>query len=671
MEITNRINIDFGRNEITPHLSFMQGDSARQIEAKLYENNVPWDIPNGASVCIAFRRPDCENIKVVTLSDGSPIATYSGNVVTVSVPPEMTVATGNLPVVIVFIDGDGKQIATFPISVSVLSNPATDAEDAEPITRDLFDQLMGALAIERARITNLASLNEGSTTGDAELIDARVGADGKTYASAGDAVRGQIADCNSAFDIHTSTNLLNEATMSEGIGMAANGTQYSGASYVLTDYIPVNEGDVLTFQHVYTAGSGIRSVANLRWVCAFDENKAVLSRKGTNEQSTSFTVPSGVAYVRLTAHVGNLNYSKERAVVKGTDIIPYEPYGTTRTLKKEAIDTDLIEEMIADELDSRTNSRPLALPPKLYGFVGYPISIYFRNVMDYHPDDVYIRKYGASAKGKQYADRWEYTPTAAETVAGAIRIYDHDYKELNNQNIPVTVKDSTTKESLSVLVIGDSTVNHGTETQKMLDLATADGYSLTLLGTRGTAPNLHEGRGGWTAEDYVIKESTNPFYNPTTATFDFAYYMAQQGYGGVDCVFLQLGINDMFSAWTNANVSDAISTYISNMEIMVNSIHDYDANIKVVINLIIPCGTDQDAFTGYYNLSTTVWRCKKNTYEANIALLEKFKGIPNVYLSPYNAAIDTVNNLPGDVHPNTDGYNQLGTQMYSYMRAIN
>ena len=56
------------------------------------------------------------------------------------------------------------------------------------------------LEVERKRIDNFTTLQQGSTTGDAELIDARVGANGITYDNLGNAVREQFRNVNNFTD---------------------------------------------------------------------------------------------------------------------------------------------------------------------------------------------------------------------------------------------------------------------------------------------------------------------------------------------------------------------------------------------------------------------------------------------------------------------------------------
>ena len=84
------------------------------------------------------------------------------------------------------------------------------------------------LDIERKRIDSFVSLPEGSTTGDAELIDGRVGADGKTYENIGNAIREQFKKVNKTTDDMLKS--FNTKIVDLDVTLLDNWIEVSGAS---------------------------------------------------------------------------------------------------------------------------------------------------------------------------------------------------------------------------------------------------------------------------------------------------------------------------------------------------------------------------------------------------------------------------------------------------------
>ena len=71
------------------------------------------------------------------------------------------------------------------------------------VTNKLTTQISELKRVDEAmtaRIDTFTSLQEGSTTGDAELQDIRVGVDGTVYSNAGTAVREQIGELKDELD---------------------------------------------------------------------------------------------------------------------------------------------------------------------------------------------------------------------------------------------------------------------------------------------------------------------------------------------------------------------------------------------------------------------------------------------------------------------------------------
>lgn len=340
--------------------------------------------------------------------------------------------------------------------------------------------------------------------------------------------------------------------------------------------------------------------------------------------------------------------------------------------------TDSVIEQLKSQLNITKNYTEIALPKNIRAFVGQTMQIYFDNIVSFPLDEVLV-SVSCNNKGKIFDDRWEYTPTAAENFNLEISVYTKYYELLEKQVFSVVVDDTTTKTSTKVLVLGDSTVNNGGETNKILSLAGLDeGFDVELLGTRGNSANKHEGYGGWSTNTFVNSASavvggkgdpvTNPFYNPETSTFDFSYYMTNQSYDAVDVVFIQLGINDMASA-NDSNRQTKIEQYLANMQVIINSIKAFNPDIKIVVNLITLCTADQNLFAESFDSRQTAWGAALNFYLTNLELEKTFASVENVYTSWFNASLDRTK-IKDAVHPTDEGYNQLGTQMYYFLKSI-
>ena len=177
IQVTNR--------GFSPILSIAQGTDMVRFNFRLTD----FDVPSG-SAAVAYNIQPTGNIVPKTCS-------ISGNTVSVDPPAYYFLRGKNY--MQIQITNSGKRLVSFLIEVWCSPNIATP-EVVEMGDSTVTQQLLSEVGLLSARINNLAKLQEGSTTGDAELRDIRIGYDGTEYENAGEAVRGQIGSLSEEID---------------------------------------------------------------------------------------------------------------------------------------------------------------------------------------------------------------------------------------------------------------------------------------------------------------------------------------------------------------------------------------------------------------------------------------------------------------------------------------
>ena len=149
------------------------------------------------------------------------------------------------------------------------------------------------LEIERERINNLIAIPDGSTTNDTRLEDIKVGANGFSYSSPGDAVRFQLKDISNGLKKITDNviitdikNIFNVANVTQG-KVLSNGVLIDNVGYGTSDFIEVASNTQYISRY-------------LEYASEYDVYKKYIGRVTGGGHSIPFTTNNNCRYIRFS-----------------------------------------------------------------------------------------------------------------------------------------------------------------------------------------------------------------------------------------------------------------------------------------------------------------------------------------------------------------------------------
>ena len=321
------------RQDYTTAFTLNQGDKGVPFKIELLENGTSYTLLSTDTVSIEWLKPNRQPF----LQDGN--IKYGTNYIEITTPEAISQYAGSGTFNIIIADGDVRKgtirreykvVATSMTPGSVSEDVITDAMTelrnlnstlAATISNGNLDNYAKAsevagkadktyvdnsitninvkieknatdIATQSTRIDALTSLSSGSTTGDAELIDGRTGANGITYTNIGGAIRGQISNIDDILNDSTVCIDVDLSVAEDGWVRASDGTVITGTDWH-HKYLELNIGDTL---YLYSNGYD----TNVSMIGVYENNKHNNKVTSTQTESDYYTY---TATEKCTAYI--------------------------------------------------------------------------------------------------------------------------------------------------------------------------------------------------------------------------------------------------------------------------------------------------------------------------------------------------------------------------------